>query len=84
MADVYDCRYRALAEVLAVINGADPEELPACDQPAVFSTWLMRQKREGQEVDVYTRQCAEHDAACHGLAGYSKSVRLRAPKSDPS
>lgn len=73
-----DCRFQSLDVLLSLID--DDPGVPAgpCDQPAAFSTFVVR-KREGQDVEIYTRTCEAHDQLAHGIPGYGRSVRLRQP-----
>lgn len=76
------CRYLALVEILAAIDGFDvPDDLPRCAEPATFSTFVVR-KRDGQDVEIYTRTCASHDEQAHVINGYVRSIGLRQPKPD--
>lgn len=80
----YSCRHEALTALLATIDGTEwPDDLAPCPRPAVFSTWVKR-IRDGQEVDIYTRQCEVHDKPYQGTPTHAKSFRLRVPKPDPS
>ena len=78
------CRYGHLVEVLAAIDQVLlADELPACDEPAAWATYV-RRKRDGQDADTYTRTCDGHDQQFHAVEGYVKSIRLSVPKPGPS
>lgn len=77
----YECKYQSLAVLLALIDDTSWPGLGGwCDQSAAFSTYVQR-KREGQDVEIYTRTCERHDELAHGIPGYVRSVRLRQPTS---
>jgi hypothetical protein len=73
------CRYGHLVELLAAIDGDPVPELPACEEPAAWATYV-RWKRDGQDVDAYTRTCNEHDRGFHGTPGYVRSTALAPPR----
>lgn len=79
MAELLDCRFQSLAVILSLIDDTPwPGPSGQCDSPAAFSTYVQR-KREGQDVEIYTRTCEQHDRLAHGIPGYGRSVRLRQP-----
>jgi len=78
------CEYQLLVELLAAIDHTDvPDEIAGCDEPAAFSTFVVR-KRDGLDVELFVRTCAGHDEQFHALGGYARSIRLRQPTPDPS
>lgn len=81
----YACHYLALVETLAVLDrDVDTSDLlDSCYQPAVFSTGVQR-KRPGQDVEVWTVLCEDHDRLVQGRPDHIRSNRMRQPKPDPS
>jgi hypothetical protein len=76
------CQYRKLAALHGWLNGYDPGDLPMCTKPGTFSTGVVV-KGEGQDVEIWTLTCDSHDRLTHSTHGYTRSMRLRAPKPDP-
>jgi len=73
------CRYRALAAMLAHLDGVVlTEELPPCDRPQEFEAKVVRED-DGFDVELHTNVCLGHDVVIGLVEGYDGSRKLQPP-----
>jgi len=79
------CRYALLEEAIALLdrNVDLSEAMEPCGEPAEFST-LVKRRRPGQDIEIYTLTCDGHDRLAQAVTGYVKSIALGRPKPDPT
>lgn len=77
----YSCQYRKLAVRLAMLKapGPDPRGMTPCANAPVFSTAVIL-RSEGQDIEIYTETCEDHERLADSIPGHGRSNRLRQPR----